>query len=278
MPPFSSMVTPKAGRTGARARFGNVLAQRIASSVAQPLSTHASRRHAGALDARHIADVRRDGSDVARVLAVRPQPGEGQIRLRRYPYVQNINFDRLARAPIKLVRHRNQRAYRPRTRVPQRRYHARRPARFRLLADAVPGRRDRWRELLGWRLFRQSDNHPADPRMYFQGHDPRSDQPDRASRNTPLRARHSKSSQRSFIQFRSVERTADDRNVAAGRQSRQLRGRALGEHAHPSYHRATRWSLSAIPPSSTPNGSFCACCATRDAVGRGISSRRTERV
>ena len=72
---------------------------------------------------------------------------------------------RARREPDQAVHHRDQRAHGPRARLPQRRDHTRRAARLRLPADAVPGRRDRRRGLLGRRLFRQSDDDAADPRM-----------------------------------------------------------------------------------------------------------------
>ena len=63
------------------------------------------------------------------------------------------------------VRHRHQCPHRTRPGVPQRRDHAGRAAGVGLPADHVPGDRDRRRELLGRRLFRQSDHHAAGTRM-----------------------------------------------------------------------------------------------------------------
>ena len=90
------------------------------------------------------------------------------------------------------LRHRDQCPHRTRPGLPQRRDHAGRAARVGLPADHVPGHRDRRRELLGRRLFRQSDHHPAGTRMPLARHHPRPDQSGRARR--ARRARRATSS------------------------------------------------------------------------------------
>ena len=99
-----------------------------------------------------------------------------------------VDFDAAGASADQAVRHRHQRAHRPRPRVSQRRAHARRPARLGLPADHVPGRRDRRRALLGRRLRRQSHHHAAGARVHVERHDPGADQSGRAA-GTPRSAR-----------------------------------------------------------------------------------------
>ena len=105
-----------------------------------------------------FACLRRDGHDGASVLALRPEPGRVQ------PATANPRGMRRLRAARtgadQALCHRHKCPHRPRPRVPQPRDHARCAARLGLPAHHVPGRRNRRRELLGWRLFRQPHHHP----------------------------------------------------------------------------------------------------------------------
>ena len=67
---------------------------------------------------------------------------------------ESIDFDRLGPRAHQAVYHRDQCAHRPRSHLPQRGDHGRRPACLGLPADHVPCDRDRRRALLGWRLCR----------------------------------------------------------------------------------------------------------------------------
>ena len=146
---------------------------------------------------------------------------------------ETIDFERLARRADQAVRHRHQRAHRPRPRLPQPRADAGCAARLGLPADPVPGGRDRRRGLLGRRLLRQPDHHAAGARMHLARHHPRADQPDRAPGHAAHRARHPQPAERGLLQRRAAEGAAHDRAAAPGRRSRRLRGRAVGGDAHP---------------------------------------------
>ena len=85
---------------------------------------------------------------------------------------ESIDFARPCRRADQAFHHGDERPNRAAARVPQRRAVARRAAGLGLPAGHVPGRRDRRRGLLGRRLFRQSDHHPAHPGMRVGRHDP----------------------------------------------------------------------------------------------------------
>ena len=159
-------------------RAGEFLAPGLAGSGAQPVPAQSAGRAAGPLDARLFADVRRHGHDGARVLTLRPQPERRQSPAQRPG--RGRRFRPADPGADQAVRHRHQCPHRARPRVPQRRDHAGRAAGIGLPADHVPGDRDRWRKLLGRRLFRQSDHHAAGTRMPLARYDPRADQSGRA--------------------------------------------------------------------------------------------------
>ena len=94
----------------------------------------------------------------------------------RQVLAESIDFERLARSPIKLFITATQRADRPRAHLPQRRDHGRCAAGLGLPADHVPRGRDRRRGLLGRRLCRQSDHHAARARKRRARHHPGADQ------------------------------------------------------------------------------------------------------
>jgi len=71
---------------------------------------------------------------------------------------ETVDFERLAQASIK---HRDECPHGTWPGLPKQRNHAGRAARVGLPSHAVPGHRDRWRKLLGRRLFRQSHHHAA---------------------------------------------------------------------------------------------------------------------
>ncbi len=72
-----------------------------------------------------------------------------------------IDFERLQGCADQAVHHRHQCAHRAGARLPQCRDHAGRAAGLGLSSDDVSGGRDRRRDLLGRRLFRQSDDDAA---------------------------------------------------------------------------------------------------------------------
>ncbi len=147
------------------------------------------------------------------------------------------------------VRHRHERAHRPGPRVPQQGRYARRVARLRLPADHVSGDRNRWRELLGRRLCRQSDHHAARARMSLARHHPRSDQSDRAREHPAHRARYPQSPERSLLQRRAPEGIADDCAVAPGRQRRRVARERSGRACAFTGSRAKTWRSSELRPS-----------------------------
>ena len=151
-----------------------------------------------------------------------------------------VDFERVGGGADQAVRHRHQCAHRARARVPQRRADAGRAARLGLPADAVPGHRDRRRGLLGRRLCRQSDHHAVGARVRVERHDPRAGQSGRAPGHAALRPRHPQPPQRGLLQRDLAQGAAHDGAAAAGRRSRQQRGRPLGQDAHPSHLPAPR--------------------------------------
>ena len=174
---------------------------------------------------------------------------------------ETIDFERLARAPIKVfVTATNVRTGRGHV-FRNARDHAGRAARLGLPADPVPGHRDRRRALLGRRLFRQPDHHAAGARMHLAGHHPRPDQPGRAPGHAAHRARHPQPAERGVVQRRAAEGAAHDRAAAPGRQPRRLRRRAYGPHAH-SPHRQR--AMVELGYSSKLNAEWDFLCMLRD--------------
>ena len=112
------------------------------------------------------------------------------------------------------LRHGDQRAHRPRPRVPQCRADAGRPARVGVPAHDVPGRGDRRRPVLGWRLLRQSVDGAAGARVLGLGHHPGADQSDRAARHAAHRARDPQPPERDRVQRHAAEGTARRRDAA----------------------------------------------------------------
>ena len=150
-----------AGRRGGRAfRARRLLETCRGSGEIQPATALAVRPNDEPLDARHVPRLSRDGPDVARRFALRPQSARA-INPISAILAESIDFAHLAEAPIKLFITGDQRAYRPWARLPQPGDHAGRASRVRLPADHVPGDRDRRRALLGRRLRRQPDHHAA---------------------------------------------------------------------------------------------------------------------
>ena len=183
------------GLTARRARrrargAGGVLEARVGRGADEPAAARPARDPDRQLDARLLAGVRRAGHRRARVLALRHESDGRRIRCAQI-LQDSVDFERLATAPDQAVRHRHQRAHRPRPHLPQRRAHAGRAARVGLPADDVPGGGDRRRALLGRRLLRQSVDVAAGPRVHGVRHDPGADQPDRAAR--ARRARRARS-------------------------------------------------------------------------------------
>ena len=162
--------------------------------------------------------------------------------------VKCIDFERLARSPIKLfvtatsVRTGRGRIFR----------NADITADVLLASACLPtmfrGHRDRRRALLGWRICRQSDHHAAHTRKRCARHDPRADQPARTAGHAALRLRDSQSAERNLLQLAADERTPHDRAAASGGRSGQRRRRALGQHARaPGRHRCCS-AKAAAPP------------------------------
>ena len=187
-------------RRGRARRARSFLAQRLARRFAQPVPAHAPRRADGTLDARHSpAFIAMDL--LSRMFSPYDLNPAGSNPLQEILH-ETIDFDQLARAPIKLfitatnVRTGQARVFRNAESI------ARRPARVRLSADAVPGRRDRWRELLGRRLFRQPDDHAARPRMHVEDTLLVQINPVERHETPRIRARHHQSPQRSLVQRR----------------------------------------------------------------------------
>ena len=154
----------KGGADGARAALETFWRRVSDAARFSPFQRDAARRAARPLDARLLAGLRRHGSHVAPVLALRPQSRRAPIRCAT-SWPRRIDFDRLAHAPIKLfvtatnVRTGRGRVFRNAEITPDV-----------LLASAclptmfqaveIDGER-----LLGRRLFRQSDDHAAGARM-----------------------------------------------------------------------------------------------------------------
>src|SRR5262249_31541428 len=111
--------------------------------------------------------------------------------------------------------------------------HAGRAARVGVPPYAVSGHRDRWRKLLGRRLFGQSHHHAAGAGVPLPGYDSRSDQSGRAAGIAALCPRHSQPAQRGLVQCRAAKRVAHDRLAAPGRTAAQFRERQMGGYAHP---------------------------------------------
>src|SRR5215471_11890235 len=147
------------GRRRRARRAGKFLATGIAGGVVEPAAAHSARRAARPLDARPFAGLRRDGPDGALVLALRSQPGRRKS-LAQYPG-RDRRFRSVGASVDQALRHRDQRPHGAWPGLPKQRNHARRAARVGLPPHAVPGDRDRWRKLLGRRLFRQSHHHAA---------------------------------------------------------------------------------------------------------------------
>ena len=194
----------------------------------QPVPAQPARRAARALDAGHLARVRRHRPDAARLFSPYDLNPTGGNPLREI-LAESVDFDAGGARADQAVRHRHQRAHRTRPRVPQRRAHAGRAARVGLPADAVPGGRDRRRGLLGRRLCRQPDHHAAGARVRRRA-TPILVQINPVERaGTPRsRARHPQPPERGLLQRHPAEGAAHDRRAAAGGQRRRLRGRALG--------------------------------------------------
>ena len=185
-------------RGGARRRSGSSVSER---GPAQPVPAQPAGRAARPLDARPFADVRRHGPDVAPVLALRPQSGAAPTRCADI-LAEMHRFRAAGAGADQAVRHRHQRPHRPRPGIPQRRDHARRAARLGLPADDVPGGRDRRRDLLGRRLFRQSDHHAAGARMRLDDTILVQINPVERPGTPRTRARHPQSAQRGLLQRR----------------------------------------------------------------------------
>ena len=138
------------------------------------------------MDARYLAGLHRHGPDVAAAVALRSQSARPTIRCARFS-PQSIDFDRLARSPIKLfitatsVRTGRGRIFR------NAEITRRRAARLGLSADDVSRRSRSTASLLGRRICRQSDHHAADPRKRCARHDPGADQSARTA-GTPRSA------------------------------------------------------------------------------------------
>ena len=142
-----------------------------------------------------------------------------------------IDFDVSGALADPSLHHRHQRAHRTRKSVQERRRDARRPARFGLPADDVPGGRDRRRGLLGRRVLRQSDAHSADPRVQVAGHDPHSDQSDRTPGGPAQRGRYPQPPERGVVQRGGAEGAEDDGASAQGRRSWRRRGEIVERDA-----------------------------------------------
>src|SRR5262249_31336310 len=146
---------------------------------------------------------------------------------------ESIDFERLARSPIKLfvtatsVRTGRGRIFQHPD--PPRRC----PPGFGLPADDVSCHRDRRRALLGWRLCGQSDHDAAHSRKRCERHHPCPDQPARTAGHAALRLGDPQSAERNLLQLAADERAAHDRAAAPGSRSGQRRRRALGEYARP---------------------------------------------
>jgi NTE family protein len=95
---------------------------------------------------------------------------------------ESIDFELLKQSSIKLfIMATNQRPHRFAARVPQRADACGCAAGLGLPAIDAPGGRDRWRRILGWRLFRQSAAHTDHPREPRTRHASGADQSDRAA-------------------------------------------------------------------------------------------------
>src|SRR5262249_5011461 len=118
--------------------------------------------------------------------------------------------------PDQAVRHGDQRPHRPAAHFSQQGRLAGRAAGVRVLAVDVSGGRGRRRDVLGWRLRGQPADHAARARMRLAGHDPDSDQPDRAAGYAPHRARDHQPDQRGVLQREPPQGAADDRPPSEG--------------------------------------------------------------
>ena len=245
----------KAAGAEAPARRLRFLAARLASGALQPVPAHAARRAARALDARQLADVRRDGPDVAGGLALQPQPGRREPA-HRHPR----RGDRL-------------RAASPRARSSS---SSPRPTCAPAAAGCSATTRSRRDVLLASAclptMFQAVEidgedywdgGYSGNPTMTplirecdRGGHHPGADQPHRAAGHAAHGARHPQSPQRGLLQRRAAEGAAHD-GAAAPQVAKpdSEEGAALGAHAHPPHQPATPWSSSATRRSSTPSGS-----------------------
>src|SRR6202023_732730 len=146
------------GGGGRSARpLGELLAEGLAGSVAEPAAARVSGRAPRPLELGPFARLHRYGSDGPAILALRPEPARVQPPAADPRRLRRLRADRAGADQAVCLRHK--RPHRPRSRIPQPRDHTRRPARLRLPADYVPGSRNRRRALLGWRLLRQPQYH-----------------------------------------------------------------------------------------------------------------------
>jgi hypothetical protein len=183
---------------GCARRARGLLAPRRARCHLQPLPAHAARHGARPLVPRQLAGLRDAGPAGPRLLTLRArtlgaQPAGGRAGRER-------GFRPPGPCPDQAVHHRHQCAHRPRPRLPQRRHHAAGAAGLRLPADAVPGRGDRWRGLLGRWLLGQPHHHAAGARVPLPGHNHRAHQPGGAPGHAAQRAPDPESAERGLLQ------------------------------------------------------------------------------
>ena len=166
------------GRAGGARRL---LGSGGGSGEVQPDPALAARPVDEPLVARHVPGLSRDGYDVAGGIALQPQPVRSQPDQQDPQRQHRLRASR--RGDDQALHHRDQCAYRARTRVPQRGDHPGRAPGLRLPADDVPGGRNRRRAVLGRRVRRQPDHYAARSRKRRARRHPGPDQPPGTPRN-----------------------------------------------------------------------------------------------
>ena len=267
------------GAEGARAALENFWRRVSQAAVLSPFRRSPLDMLLGRWTLDYSPHVRRHGHDGARCSRPTTSARSGANPLRNI-LAEVHRFRPAGAGADQAVRHRDQCAHRPRPGLPQRRDHAGRAARLGLPADHVPGDRDRRRELLGRRLFRQSDHHAAGARMPLAATRSSSRSIRSSARASPRSARDilNRLNEVSFnaVLLKELRMIALLRQVADPGDSR---GRQVGGHAHPPRLQRASWSDSAIRRSSTPSGSSCRMLRDEGRrAARGIPRPTTARI